>query len=305
MLRERGLQRAAEVVHREAVEPLDGDVEVALLGIPVVQQLVGAAVDVAVRQHDVVVADEVRQRRVDRGHAGVEVPGEVFARERAGLEVDDVIGEADRGRVQQARVDLVQRLAALEGVLDPLGAGVQVRRGARDDRRGAEDRRDVVEDRVGALDRRLRRIVQQRLVRLAQRVLQRVEDLGELEAEEPLGVEARHAVARVEIREFAQGHFPQLVRRGVAGVQVGGEVGHAAAEFGLRVDREVPQLLVDEFGDGRGARGVAARAQFAHAREIQRRFFHRRMVPQPASAQNVAANCSQILVVSVANSSAW
>jgi hypothetical protein len=39
---------------------------------------------------------------------------------------------------------------------------------------------------------------QQRLVGLAQRVLQRVEDLGELEAQEALRVEAGDAVALVE-----------------------------------------------------------------------------------------------------------
>ena len=198
------LERRAERVDREAVEPLDGDVEVALLAVPVVQQLVCAAVDVAAAEHDVLVADEVRQRRVDRRHARIEVPGQVLARERAGLEVHDVIGEADRSRVQQPRIDLEQRLATLEGVLDPLGAGVHVSRRARDDRCRAEERRHVVEDRVRTLRRRLVRVVEQRLVRLAQRVLQRVEDLRELEAEEALGVEACDAVALVEPRQFAQ-----------------------------------------------------------------------------------------------------
>jgi hypothetical protein len=89
-------------------EPLDADGEVALLAVPVVQQLVGATVDIAARQHDVLVADEVRQRRVDGRHARIEIPGEVFARERACLEIDDMIRETDRSWVQQARVDLEQ-----------------------------------------------------------------------------------------------------------------------------------------------------------------------------------------------------
>ena len=99
---ERRLQGAAEVVHREAIEPFDRDVEIALLAIPVVQQLVRAAVDVAARQHDVVVTHEVGERRVDRGHPGIEVPCEVLAGQRPRLEVDDVVGETDGGGVQQA-----------------------------------------------------------------------------------------------------------------------------------------------------------------------------------------------------------
>ena len=121
--------------------------------------------------------------------------------------------------------------------------------------------------------------MQQRLVRLAQRVLQRVEDLGELEAEEALGVEARDAVGTVEVGQFAQRHVPQLVGCGVAIVEMRDELGHAAAKLGRRVDRKMPQLLVDQLRDGRGAGGVATRAQFADAREIGRWGIHRGMVP--------------------------
>ena len=75
----------------------------------------------------------------------------------------------------------------------------------------------------GPLIAGLRRVVQQRLVRLAQRVLQRVEHLGELEAQEALGVEERDAVAARRGGELAQGHLPEAVHRGVAGVHVRGE----------------------------------------------------------------------------------
>jgi hypothetical protein len=274
-------ERTAEVLDREAVEPLDCDVEVALLAVPVVQQLVGAAVDVAAREHDVLVAHEVREDGVDRRHAGVEVPGQVFARERAGLEVHDVVGEADRRGVEQPRVDLEQRLAALERVLHPLGAGVEVGGRAGDDRRGAEQRGDVVEYRVGALGGGLRRFVQQRLVRLAQRVLQRVEDLRELEAQEALRVEPCDAVALVERGQLAHRNLPELMRRGVARVEVAREFAEAAAELGLRVDREMPQLLFDEARNARCASGVATGAQFAREREVRGVLFHPPMVAGP------------------------
>ena len=143
-------ERQLEVARLEAVEPLDRDVQVAALAVPVLQELVRAAVHVAARQHDVAVADQVREHRVDRRHARVEVPGEVLARERPRLDVDDVVRQARRGRVHEPRVDLVQELLALERVVDPLGARVQVGGGARDDRRRAEDRRHVVEHRVRA-----------------------------------------------------------------------------------------------------------------------------------------------------------
>ena len=50
----------------------------------------------------------------------------------------------------------------------------------------------------------LRRIVEQRLVGLAQRVLQRVEELRELEGEEFLGIEEGEAVLARQAAEFAR-----------------------------------------------------------------------------------------------------
>ncbi len=255
-------QRRGEIVDGEAVEPAHGDVEVGALAVPVVQQLVGAAIDVAAREHDVAVAEQVGERGVDRGHAGVEVPREILARQRPGLDVDDVVGEADRGGVQQPRVDLVQQLAAAERILDPLRAGVEIGRGARDHRRRREDRGDVVEQRVRAAYRGIGAIAE-RLVGRAQRVLQRVEDLGELEAHEALGVEPRGAVAPVERPQAFHCAPPQLVRGFVGAIELRHELAERASGIAAGVDREVAQLLGREFvgGDRRGA--VAARREFA------------------------------------------
>jgi hypothetical protein len=212
-----------EVAGGEAVEEHDADVEVRALAEPVVQQLVGAAVDVARGEDDVLVADEVRERGVDRAHAGVEVPGHVFARHGTRLDVHDVVRERDGGRVHQPRVDLVQELAALEGVVDPLGARVEVGRGAGDDRRGREDRRDVVEGRVGALRQHRRVRVAERLVGLARRVLQGVEELRQLEREEFLGVEEGEAVLARQAAELAGGRLPEVHHVAVRAVEFLGE----------------------------------------------------------------------------------
>ena len=72
---------------------------------------------------DVVAAQQVRKHSVDRGHAAVEVPGQVLAGVGAGLQVHNVVGQRNRRRVQETAVDLQQQLFPLEGVFDPLGAG--------------------------------------------------------------------------------------------------------------------------------------------------------------------------------------
>ena len=242
-------ERQLEVARLEAVEPLDRDVQVAALAVPVVQELVRAAVHVAARQHDVAVADQVREHRVDRRHARVEVPGEVLARERPGLDVDDVVRQARRGRVHEPRVDLVQELLPLERVVDPLGAGVQVGRRARDDRGRAEDRGHVVEHRVRAALRGRAALGGERLPGLAQRVLQRVEQLGELEAEEALRVPERDPVAPVQAREPFDRRVPEPVHALVRAVHVAGDLGELAAERARRVEREVRELLAHELVD--------------------------------------------------------
>src|SRR5215472_9652565 len=114
------IEGGAEVGRLETVEPLDGDVEIAALAIPVVQQLVSAAIDIARRQNDVLMAEQVREDRVDRRHSGIEVPGEVLTGEWTSLEVDDVVGERDRSWIEQPGINLEQQLLALERVLDPL-----------------------------------------------------------------------------------------------------------------------------------------------------------------------------------------
>jgi hypothetical protein len=107
----------------------------------------------------------------------------------------------------------------------------------------------------------LRRVVEQRLVGLAQRVLQRVEDLRELEAQEPLRVEAGDPVALLEAGQFAQADLPELVRGDVRRVQVGRERAEPAPVVRLWVDREMPQLLIDEGGEVGCAGGVTARTE--------------------------------------------
>ncbi len=61
---------------------------------------------------------------IDCSHARIEIPGHVFRCKRAAFNVDDVIGEGNGGWIQQAGINLQQRFAALEGVINPLGAGV-------------------------------------------------------------------------------------------------------------------------------------------------------------------------------------
>ncbi len=228
-----GLRRGEgprEVVRGHAVEELHADVEVGFLGEPVVEQLVGAAVNVARGQDDVAVADKVGEDAVDGGHAGVEVPREVFRRHRAGLDIHDVVGEGDRGGVEQARVNLVQELAALEGVVDPLGAREDVGGRAGDDGVGGKDGRDVVEGRVGPLGERGGGGVAQRLVDGAGGVLQGVEQLRQLESEELLRIEKRHAVGLWQPGERARGGGPEFVEVAVRGVEPAGEAEERRAD---------------------------------------------------------------------------
>ena len=254
------LELHGELRHRFAVKPFERHVEIGLLAIPVVQQLVGAAIDVAAGQHDVARADQVRERGVDRRHAGIEIPGEVGAGLGARLRA-----RCDwRGRsrwVEQARVDLVQQLATLEGIFDPLGAGIDVGGRARDHGRRAEQRRDIVEQGIRALGTRRAHIIDQRLVGRAQRVLQGVEHLGELEAGKALRVVPGNAILPIEAPEGADGEFPQFVCGAVGGTELAHESPQGASALGVRIDTEVAQLLDNQLGQRRGGTAVPQGAQ--------------------------------------------
>src|SRR5207249_10287908 len=137
--------KGADIV---AVEKFHGDVQIARLAEPIVQQLKGAAVNVARTENDVLITEKVAQRGIDGRHAGIKVPRHVFAREGAALDIDDMIGEGDRRGIEQARIDLKERLPALKGIINPFGAGIKVSRRARDDGGGRKNGGDVVENRI-------------------------------------------------------------------------------------------------------------------------------------------------------------
>ena len=171
VVRAHRIQCGLEILCRVAVKKSHTNVEVAGLVIPVVQQLKRPAVHVARTEDDILITDEMTQGGIDGGHSGVEVPGHVLRRQRPALQVDDVIRERDCRGIQQSRVDFQQHFLALEGCVDPFGAGVEIGRGPRDDRRRGEDRGHVVENRVRALRNlpRLRR--DERLVNVPEGVL--------------------------------------------------------------------------------------------------------------------------------------
>ncbi len=255
------VEPGGEAIGRLAVEPFDAHVEVATFAVPVVQELVGATVDVAAGEHDVLVAEEVGERGIDRRHAGVEVPGEVIRRVRPGLQIDDMVGQTDRGRIEQAGVDLVEQLLALEGVLDPLRARIDVGCGASDHGCGAEQRRHVVEQRIRPLGDGRGRIVHDRLVRGAQRVLQRIEHFGQLKAGEALGIEPRDAIAPLQARERLGGEPPGVLRGAICLDQRERETPQRLSVRGIDGDAEVLELLLDQLLEGMGRRGMPAGAQ--------------------------------------------
>src|SRR5207253_1469192 len=116
-----------------------------------------------------------------------------FARQGTALEIHNMVGQRDGSRVEQARIDLQQRFAALESVVDPFRAGVQICCRARDDRRGRENGGDVVENWVRSFGQPVGLVSHQGLINVPKWVLQRVEQLGQLEAEKFLGVEVSDA----------------------------------------------------------------------------------------------------------------
>ncbi len=207
------------------------------------QQLVAAAIDIAAGQHDILIADEMGQRAVDRRHAGIEVPGEILARKGSRLHIDDMIGKAHRCGIEQARIDLMQQLLTLEGILDPFDTGIEIGGRAGDHRRGREDRRHIVENGVGAARRLGPCLAGQRLVGLAHRRLQIIEHLGELEASKALGVEPRHLVAPVEPRQRAGGDRNEVMGRHVGLIEMAGKLRHGPAMVGLGIDGEMLKLF--------------------------------------------------------------
>ena len=133
----------------------------------------------------------------------------------------------------------MQKLLALERVVDPLRASVQIRCGTRDDRRGAEHRGHVVEQRVGSLRCLSRLPWHQRLVALSQRALERVEQLCELEAQKALGIEERDPVLTLESGQHPDRVAPQVVQARVRMIDVLDHVSQANPERALRIDAEV------------------------------------------------------------------
>ena len=257
-----GLAEAGvEVGGVHAVEGVDGDVEVFLAGIPVVDELPGAAVDVPAGDDDVPVPDEVAEGGVDGGHPAVEVPGEVLVGVGAGFEVHDVVGEGDGGGVEEAGVDFEHEFLALEGVGDPFGAGEDVGGGAGDDGGGGEDGGDVVEDGVGAFGGLGGLVVSERLVAFAEGLLEVVEELGDLEAEEFPGVEEANGVGMVELPDGAEAGFPEVLAALVALVDGADEGAEFLPEVGVHLDAEVEHLLGGDLVEAAGGAAGAERGE--------------------------------------------
>src|SRR5262245_28969111 len=105
------------------------------------EQLIGAAIDIAAGKYDVLIADKMCQCGIDCGHAGIEVPGHVVPCQGSGFKVDNMVGEADRSRVQESGVDVVHQLPSLEGVFDPFDASVEIGCSPGDHRCRTKDRR--------------------------------------------------------------------------------------------------------------------------------------------------------------------
>ena len=89
-----------EFVGRIAIKHFNGNVQVARLGVPVVDQLIGSAIDVATGDDNIVTSKHVGQDGVNRRHAAVKVPSKVLTCILAGAEIDDMIGQADAGWVE-------------------------------------------------------------------------------------------------------------------------------------------------------------------------------------------------------------
>src|SRR5690606_20588758 len=115
-----------EVVASITFKGLDGNVEIRLSSVPVVDQLMHATIDISTDDKDVLPPQQVGQNGVHGGHATTEVPRHVVTREGSCLEIDDMVGERDGSGIQQARIDFVQLLSAPKGIFNPLGAGIDV-----------------------------------------------------------------------------------------------------------------------------------------------------------------------------------
>src|SRR5437660_1673721 len=140
-----------------------------------------------------------------------------------------MVSEADRGWIEQARIDFEQRFAALEGVIDPFGAGIKISGRASDHGSGRENGGDVVEERIGSFGQLIGLALDQRLVSEAKRVLERVEQLGQLKAEELLGVEPGDSVASIKLAHLAYGQFPKFVQVDIGAIEMSGQTGECPA----------------------------------------------------------------------------
>src|SRR6266446_10914560 len=133
-----------------------------------------------------------------------------------------MVSQRDGRWIQQTRINFQQRLSALESVVNPFCAGVKIGRGAGDYWRGGENGGDIVEERIRALGQAIGLAFNERLVSEAKRVLERVEQLGELEAEELLRIEPGDAVAAIELAELSNGQLPQFMQVDIRAVEVSG-----------------------------------------------------------------------------------
>ncbi len=262
------LERILESASVVAIEEFDRDIQIARFSKPIVQQLERAAVNVSRAENDVLITKKMAQGGVNGGHARVEIPSHVLRGKRPALDIDNVIGEGDRSGIEQTRINLEQRLAALEGVINPLRAGVKIGRGAGDDRCRRKDGSDVIENRVWPFGKPVGLVFDQGLVGVAKRVLERVEQFGELEAEKFLGVEISDAIAAVQRSQFAGGQVPQMVQLDIGVGDVPGQPAKRSAHFRFWIDGEMGQLLGDQTRHISCRGGRAARTQLASEFEI-------------------------------------
>ncbi len=240
------LRAGGKVLFQAPVERFHGDRQISRLRIPIMNQLISAAVDVAAGDEDIVAAQQVCQRGVDGGHATVKVPGQIIARVGTGFKIDDVIRQRNAGRVEQPRVDLQHEILAGEGVFDPLRTGVDIGRRPRDDGCRGKDGRNVVEDRVRTLGHLRRAGHFQGLIALPKRLLKIIEQFRQLEGHEFLGVEAGDAVGLVEFLQASQRGLPQLINIVLRLVHTGHQSPERPSKRRLRVDGKMGQLLSDE-----------------------------------------------------------
>src|SRR5438477_4200875 len=134
-----------------AIKKLNGYIQVARLAKPIVQQLKSSAIDIARAENDVLVTEEVAESGINGSHAGVKVPSHVLGRKRPAFNVHNMVGQRNRGGIEQARIDLEQGLTSLKGIINPFGAGIEIGGRARDHGCRGKDRGHIIEKGIGTL----------------------------------------------------------------------------------------------------------------------------------------------------------